>query len=508
MNISKVQLISDNGVNEMKRNESCYFFHDASVEISQDMRVLIKAEKMPLKHVKIYFENNNINKNFKILSGAWERAYGDLGWFPADENKILPWFFSACNGEEVRCFGVETAPNALCSWQVKKEYIILNIDIRNGSSAIVLNGKTLETCKIVIAKFEGDLHNAVHGFYKMLCKKPRLPQRLVYGGNDWYCCYGENSFETTVKLTKKIVECAPKNAPKPYVVIDDGWELYFKRPCNTGPWHLCNNKFKDMKKTAEKICEMGAIPGIWFRPLTTVENFAENDRLRTDREEITLDPSSPIVIKYLTAEIETIKNWGYKLIKHDFSTWDIFGTWGKNFENAKEISFSDKTKTTAQIIKNFYKTIRAAAGDDITIIGCNTIGHLGAGIFEIQRTGDDTSGIEWSCTRDMGVNTLAYTLPQHGAFYAIDADCVGITEKIEWKVNKNWLDVLSKSGTPLFVSVDDHAYNDEIKNDITKAFEFACSTQNFSRADDWFENVLPTKWESNFGTTEYNWYRS
>ena len=46
--------------------------------------------------------------------------------------------------------------------------------------------------------------------------------------------------------------------------------------------------------------------------------------------------------------------------------------------------------------------------------------------MHIQRTGDDTSGKTWERTRVMGVNTLAFCLPQHGVFYEIDADCVGI----------------------------------------------------------------------------------
>lgn len=86
------------------------------------------------------------------------------------------------------------------------------------------------------------------------------------------------------------------------------------------------------------------------------------------------------------------------------------------------------------------------------IIGCNTIGHLGAGLMHLNRTGDDTSGRIWERTRRMGVNTLAFRLPQHNTFYHIDADCVGIFGMIPWEKNRQWADVLAKSGTPLFVS--------------------------------------------------------
>lgn len=88
--------------------------------------------------------------------------------------------------------------------------------------------------------------------------------------------------------------------------------------------------------------------------------------------------------------------------------------------------FADRTLTNAEIILRLYRTLRAAAGDTL-LLGCNTVGHLGAGLFEIQRTGDDTSGRVWERTRRMGVNTLAFRLPQHGTFFASDPDCAAHT---------------------------------------------------------------------------------
>ena len=93
-----------------------------------------------------------------------------------------------------------------------------------------------------------------------------------------------------------------------------------------------------------------------------------------------------------------------------------------------------------------YGAILRAAGDS-PVLGCNCMGHLGAGLMHLNRTGDDTSGVLWERTRQRGVNTLAFTLPQHGSFFAIDADCVGITGKIDWELNRRWLQLLSESGT-------------------------------------------------------------
>ncbi len=89
------------------------------------------------------------------------------------------------------------------------------------------------------------------------------------------------------------------------------------------------------------------------------------------------------------------------------------------------------------IFLHLYKAIREAAGE-MCVIGCNTFSHLSAGLFELNRIGDDTSGNEWDRTRKMGVNTLAFRGVHHGTFYAADGDCVGLTNKIAWETNNGW----------------------------------------------------------------------
>jgi alpha-galactosidase len=100
--------------------------------------------------------------------------------------------------------------------------------------------------------------------------------------------------------------------------------------------------------------------------------------------------------------VATIRGWGYELIKHDFSTFDLTGRWG--FEMGPDLTdsgwhFHHRAKTTAEFVMDLYRAIRGGAGDAI-LLGCNTIGHLAAGLVEAQRIGDDTSGREWSRTQD------------------------------------------------------------------------------------------------------------
>jgi alpha-galactosidase len=141
------------------------------------------------------------------------------------------------------------------------------------------------------------------------------------------------------------------------------------------------------------------------------------------------------------------------------------------------------------------------------LIGCNTIGHLGAGLFELQRIGDDTSGREWRRTRKMGVNTLAFRLPQHGTFFAADADCVPITAAIPLRLTEQWLDVVSRSGTPLFVSADPKVTGAKERAAIRIAFARSASTQEVGLEPlDWMETTVPERWRAADQTLVYDWY--
>lgn len=97
----------------------------------------------------------------------------------------------------------------------------------------------------------------------------------------------------------------------------------------------------------------------------------------------------PEVLEHIAQDIRQLGGWGYELIKHDFSTYDIFGCWG--FEMGTRLTngswrFHDHTKTTAELIVRFYEVIHEAAKredrQDVLILGCNCIGHLGAGLMQ------------------------------------------------------------------------------------------------------------------------------
>ena len=168
-------------------------------------------------------------------------------------------------------------------------------------------------------------------------------------------------------------------------------------------------------------------------------------------------------------------------------------------------TFYDRTITTAEITLDFYRTIRDAAGD-MLVMGCNTVSHLSAGLVEINRVGDDTSGKTWSRTRSLGVNTLAFRLPQNGKFYTIDADCVGIKNNmIPWKLNRQWTRLLAYSGSPLFVSCQPDMATDEIKRDLKKYLAVNSVQKDIIVPLDWQENMNPEYWLINGEKVEFDW---
>ena len=114
--------------------------------------------------------------------------------------------------------------------------------------------------------------------------------------------------------------------------------------------------------------------------------------------------------------------------------------------------------------------------------------------------------MNWDITRRMGVNTLAFRMMQHGAFYDVDADCVGITGAIRWEQVGKWLDILSKSGTPLFVSCKPGVLNPAQTEELRQAYARNAVQRDTLIPLDWMENICPECWLLNGEEIRYDWY--
>lgn len=489
----------------------CVQTDDIRVEIKEESKhtdILLTADKSAVKNLKLRW-NRKAPEKARIMCDAWERGYGDLEWRGICGGRTMPWYFLVSAGNHQWGYGVKVRPSAMCFWQMDTQGITLVLDVRCGGRGVLLNGRTLTAAQIVALEMEGeDSFRAARELCGLMCTDPIFPEHPVYGSNNWYYAYGESSEEEILSDTDYVLELTKGAENQPYMVIDDSWQELRTPEYIGGPWKKGNAKFPDMERLAEKMKEKGVHPGIWLRFLLNVDEEIQNDwRLPHNG---CLDPSHPDALNYIKEDVKRICDWGYELIKHDFSTYDLFGRWG--FEMNPMVTedgwhFYDRTKTSAEVVKMLYEAIYEASREkNVLILGCNTIGHLGAGLMHMNRTGDDTSGLNWERTRRMGINTLAFRLPQHRTFYDVDADCVGIAGNIPWELNRQWADVIAESGTPLFVSAKPGLLNEQEKEELRRIMCKASGQRLHKIPADWEDTDCPEVWKDENETLHYQWF--
>ena len=486
------------------------------IEVPLDIRpdgltATVCADRTPLKRMHMRWRLDVPAMRF--LGDHWERGYGDLEWRGMVPERVMPFYFLAFDGQRTSGYGVRTAPAAMCWWQVDSGGVSLFMDLRSGGRGVVLSGRALQAATIVMRNGEEGERpfDGAMDFCRLLCDCPRLPDHVVYGSNNWYYAYGQSSHAEFLDDTRLLVDLAPTGHNRPYMVMDSGWQASGKL---VGPWDRGNEKFPDMPGLAAEVRDLGARPGLWIRPLAARAQDPESLLLPTCRlatppgRDPILDPTIPEVTQRVHDDVKRIASWGYDLIKHDYTTYDLYGHWG--FEMGHHLTrdgwgFSDNSRTTAEIILDLYRTIRDGAGDAI-VCACNTVGHLAAGVFEIHRTGDDTSGLEWERTRKMGINTLAFRMPQHGSFFVADADCVGLTHAVPWELNRQWLELLADSGTALFVSMSPDAMGRDQREAVRRAFASAQCPEPPGEPLDWLDSTCPSHWRLKGREVSFQWY--
>ena len=513
-----IELTTETKTVTAKWEDDDYNLDDINVNLNQDnehLAIFLTAQTSKVKWIKLRWNNLSWDKNVRFLGDAWERGYGDMEWKGMNPNRFMPWYFCAKSEVKSVCYGVKVRPSAMCFWQVDSLGMTLFLDVRCGGSGVNLKGRVIKLADVIACEMRDcTSFEAMQEFCGQMCEDPILPKYPVYGSNNWYYAYGKSSESEILADCDYILNLTKDIENKPYMVIDDCWQEHHRlNEYNGGPWTKGNEKFPDMKALADKLVQKGVRPGIWVRLLLNEDENIKNEwRLSHNN---CIDPTNPEALNYIKEDIKRICNWGYTLIKHDFSTFDLFGKWG--FQMSPLVTddgwhFYDDSLTSAEVVKLLYKAILdasvEASNGEALILGCNTIGHLGAGYMHINRTGDDTSGVIWERTRFMGVNTLAFRLPQHGKFYEIDADCVGIDGGISWSMNKQWADVLAQSGTPLFISVRPNILDETEKQELHEILKVASKQEHHVIPVDWEETTCPEHWQDKDHDIDckYQWF--
>ncbi|HEY0687492.1 MAG TPA: hypothetical protein VGD71_00510 [Kribbella sp.] len=145
------------------------------------------------------------------------------------------------------------------------------------------------------------------------------------------------------------------------------------------------------------------------------------------------------MLDLVRADLHRFRDWGFELVKHDFSTYDVFGRFGP---------------------------------------------AMGA------------------------LNSLAFRLPQHNRFFTVDADCVPSTTQTPWELNRQFLDLVARSGTALFVSIDPVSRTEQRDGELSDGMRLALSagdTGGGIEPLDWLANSTPNSWRAGGGTVRYSW---
>lgn len=455
-----------------------------------ELPVRVTNEGKDLTYLHVRWEGRESDA-LRSIGDAWERSYGDLEWRGAVPEQVMPWYFLTFDGEHVNGYGVKTQPSAFCFWQRDPEGITLSIDVRNGGEATELGNRELNACTVVTrmgAKGE-TIWRAGKEFCGLMCRTPRLPEDSLFGVNDWNYAYGKNTAAGILRDADLIASLAPSGKVRPHVVIDDGWQDAAR--------------FPNMSDLASQVRSRNLHPGLWIRPLRPDIRVDASWLLPDNRfgkgspqNDLALDPTFPGALDEAMKSVRKAVECGYAFIKHDFSTYDLFGRWGSAMQaqvTTPGWHFHDRSRTNAEIVRDLYRAIRAAAGEQTTILGCNTVGHIAAGVFESQRIGDDTSGRDWERTRRFGVNSLAHRMAQHRTFSHIDPDIVAMTLAVDWRETSQWMDVVARSGASLFLSPDPSAITPEIKSAMKDAMALSAQAgQGFPL--DPTSGTTPTQW--------------
>ncbi len=492
-----VTVVMESGTAKAVRDGDSWTGADAEVTTAvrpDGLHIELSAPKAGARYIILRW-NGSLPSNWKYLGDAWERSYGELEWGALDANREMPWYFLASDDRMTHGYGVKTGSAAMCGWKADTGGVTLTADVRCGGLGVRLGGRRLAVCVVTTRRGRaGETpFQAGRAFCGQMSPAPRLLKQPVYGFNDWYCDYGKNSAESVAYYAAFVARLSPAIANRPFMVVDDGWQAVGGGTGYGGPWDRGGPKFPSMLGLAVAIRKAGARPGIWIHLLTAQADQPADWHL--PHKPKILDISRPEVRAYIKATVARLRAWGYELIKHDYSGDDVASYGHAAPADDARWAFADRGRTTAEIVLDHYRSIREAAGEDTLLLGCNTIGHLAAGVFEIERIGDDTSGKDWNRVRNRGVNTLAYRAIQHGAFFAVDADCVGLTEAeaIPWALNRQWLDLVARSGTPLFISLKKGAITPDQEKVVAEALTAAARPQPLGEPLDWFEAVNPTR---------------
>ena len=297
--------------------------------------VALSAPNIPIQRLHLRWKVR-LSEDLVALGDAWERSYGDLAWRPLQPERPMPWYalVHAAAGSPsglTSGMGVKTGAAAFCFWQLDPSGISLWLDVRNGGNGVLLGTRTLEAATLITCTGEpGESAFALaQRFCRAMAQGVAVPAQrggmrahAIYGSNDWYYSYGHNTPDGILRDADLVASLSPSGPVRPFTVIDDGYQ----DPA----------RFPSLPHLASAVRSRGVTPGLWIRPLrapssTPTKLLLPDARLGSpaNRESLpAYDPTLPEAMERIAAVADEACRQGFDLIKHDFTTYELFGQWG------------------------------------------------------------------------------------------------------------------------------------------------------------------------------------
>jgi len=426
----------------------------------------------------------NYSSKFRLPNIGWARfPIYNLYNEPVPAGQIRSNYFTVIKN-------TTTKKNLLIGFLTFKDQlsqILLDFDLENrklksikarsqADGIIIKNGETIKSENLYIL-FSDDEISSLNSYTDLvsIISDAKKWDHVPTGFSTWYNYYQNISEEDCIKNIKSI-KSHKSEIPIEYFQLDDGYEIV----CGDWP-EPANKKFSNgMKYLADKIKEIGLIPGIWIAPFLVspisklykehpdwvVRNskgrpisggFNPNLyggsilRLKSIKGLVSslyvLDTTHPQVQAWLHQLFSKIVNeWGFQYIKIDF----IYAAAleGIRYERV----------TRAQAYRKGIQIIRDAVGDNVFILGCGAPLGPSIGIVNGMRVSCDTAHI-WESTASKFLEKIIKLPPSLGLLPALTNDILLSFLHNKWWINDPDCLMVRNKGSKLTL--------DEVRTQIT-----------------------------------------
>lgn len=468
------------------------------------IKVFITSEKTPLRSLKIIWQRE-IGAYCRFAGDEWGISDGTSQWRGMDPRRVFPWYVLVRAKEETIAMGVMTQTASFASWNLNPSQATLTLDLRNGTDGVSLNGRVLEAATILYCRYERTPFASARKFCKILSPLAITSSLPVYGILSKPRIGQLFNEEQILRECAELTHISDGLQNRPFQILDCGWQNNASCDSPCGPWNVPSKHFGDMGELAEKIRRQGVRPGISMRLLCDCGDDMPDECRIAGRTEI-LDPSLPQVLEHIQANVRQAADWGFELLRHTSSTQDCLNGIFRTPYPKQPWHFADQTRTNAEIIVDFYRSIKSAMGD-MLIYGEDIIGHLAAGLLHLNRVTLDAPENDWQRNRHNRINALAFRICQNDNFFTIDPGPIDLAAPRKWPDVKHLAELTALSGAALFISIDlqnplSQAQEKELARDFLNA-SFG-SFQAYS--PDWLNNTCPEEWSLDGETRKYHWF--